>query len=120
MSTSDSDLIFITETLLSPKISDTEIVENLPYRIHQTDRTGKREGGLCCVAENCVNLLAMTATSNLKEDIIILEGTDHDSTPKYRFILVYRAPNANSWEDESIIDYLVYISITSKHAILVI
>ncbi|KAK6018462.1 hypothetical protein OSTOST_15949, partial [Ostertagia ostertagi] len=43
------DILLITKTWLSPKISDSEIIIDLPYKLFRYDRTHRKGGGVCCL-----------------------------------------------------------------------
>lgn len=102
------DMIFITETWLSSKISSSEIIGDSPYKLFRADRSGRRGGGICCIVKDCINLTeyALPSRSNLKSDILVLDAFDSSSEISLRLVLVYRPPNSTLTDDESLRELL--------------
>lgn len=119
MNTYDPDLVFITETWLSSKFSNSEIIGNLGYKIFHFDRKGRRGGGVCCLARASILLTPVASPSGLKSDLLCLELVDQDNFSSLRLILHYRPPSSSSSDDESLFDCLLDLSVASSQLIIV-
>lgn len=106
LSFNSPDLVFITETWLSAKIHDSEIVASLPYHVLRSDRGTGRGGGVCCVAKGNLLVRQLPITCSTKSDILCLELFPSEGASCTRIILVYRPPNSTRADDEALIERL--------------
>ncbi|KAK6044864.1 endonuclease/exonuclease/phosphatase family protein, partial [Cooperia oncophora] len=118
LSTDEPDLLFITETWLSTRISSSEIIGGFPYQIFRRDRKGRKGGGVCCLAKNGLKISLGTVPPDIKSDLLCLDITDSIFSRKIRVILVYRPPNSSANDDDCLIESLLDVTLTQAHLVL--
>ncbi|EYC34225.1 hypothetical protein Y032_0001g311 [Ancylostoma ceylanicum] len=106
LSTQNPDLVFICETWFSSKISNSEVVGNLPYLVFRCDRKGNRGGGVCCLAKHSITIKEHTIIQSLKSDLLCLDVYHLFSSTNLRVILAYRPPNSSVRDDKCLVDLL--------------
>ena len=93
----DFDVIVVSETWLTPEITDASI-ELSGYRLFRQDRilpNGKKGGGLCLYAKSylCVNVLE-TSCNIVSQDFELMGlSIKHPFIKPFNLISVYRPPN---------------------------
>ncbi|KAK6735906.1 hypothetical protein RB195_018891 [Necator americanus] len=113
-----SDLIFITETWLTTKILDSELVGNLPYNVYRSDRSMRRGGGVCVLVKAFISAQIVTGDNDLKADLLSAEILCADDLTQLRFILVYRPPNSSAADDKKLVDVLSDLAVMNHQTII--
>lgn len=116
--TRNPDFLFITETWLSSKILNSELIGNLPYKIFRSDRKGRRGGGVCCIVKDTVNVIPVSLSSCIRSDLLCLESSDANGAFIFRIILVYRPPNSTSDDDDALLECLIELGLSCNHVIV--
>ncbi|KAK6764801.1 hypothetical protein RB195_024937 [Necator americanus] len=112
------DLIFITETWLTTKILDSELVGNLPYNVYRSDRSMRRGGGVCVLVKAFISAQIVTGDNDLKADLLSAEILCADDLTQLRFILVYRPPNSSAADDKKLVDVLSDLAVMNHQTII--
>ncbi|KAK6011235.1 endonuclease/exonuclease/phosphatase family protein, partial [Ostertagia ostertagi] len=118
LSTCGPDILFITETWLSPKISDSEIIIDLPYKLFRYDRTHRKGGGVCCLVKNGLKISPNLSIPESKSDILCLDVFDSLLPENVRIVLIYRPPDSSVRDDEQLVDILLDLSLSFRYLIL--
>lgn len=105
-------VIFVTETWFSAKISDSEIIADLPYSIVRCDRKGKRGGGVCLLIHGQITFHHFKLNPNLNSELICIDFRRNTPQPQ-GIILVYRPPKANAGENVSLCNLLCELALTT-------
>ncbi|KAK6761546.1 hypothetical protein RB195_022567 [Necator americanus] len=100
------DLIFITETWLSTKNLDSELVSNLPYNVYRSDRSMRSGGGVCVLVKAFISAQIVFLDNDLKADLLSTEILFADNLSQLRFMLVCRPPNSSAANDKKLVDVL--------------
>uniref|UniRef100_A0A0N4W253 Endo/exonuclease/phosphatase domain-containing protein n=1 Tax=Haemonchus placei TaxID=6290 RepID=A0A0N4W253_HAEPC len=98
------DLVFVTETWLTPSIHDSEILAAFPYLVCLWIVV-KVEGVEYAVKGNLF-CHSVELRSSTKADVLCLELFCPRNGARVRFILVYRPPNSNRNDDEKLLELL--------------
>lgn len=118
LSVYEPDLLFVTETWLTDKITDAEILANFPYRVFRADRGNRKGGGVCCLAKISISLTVVHGPACLKSDLLCLDVFDITCSLAFRVVLVYRPPNSNAHEDDALIDAMLELCLANNHLIV--
>ena len=107
------DIIFVSETWLTGKIANSEIVQNSSYDIFRHDRNLRLGGGVAILFKKCLKLkivvspIAFQNVEMLTCDLTLAERS-------YRIVLVYRPPNTDSEDDILFLRSLYHAASTTK------
>jgi Endonuclease-reverse transcriptase len=99
------DFLFVTETWLSSKILDTELLLSFPYRVFRSDRA-RRGGGVCLFIRDHLPCSRVSLPSRISSDILVVDVYSPTALIPTRFVLVYRPPNTTTVQNTSLFDLI--------------
>jgi exonuclease III len=84
------DVIIITETWLSNKISDSLILSHNFYSIFRCDRNKGKGGGVCIILANYISYQKIQCTKIPNSNIVAVDIISPNNNKKIRIINLYR------------------------------
>ena len=93
------DIICVTETWLSKKVTDSLLIQNLPYAVIRSDRNSSKGGGACLFVANHIPFKTISTSNIYHTDIVCIEIFDTFSSDSFILINVYSPPNFKNFDD---------------------
>ncbi|EYB97204.1 hypothetical protein Y032_0142g2297 [Ancylostoma ceylanicum] len=109
--------VVITETWLTSKILDSEVIGCLPYTLLRVDRSKRRGGGVCCLIKTNYAARKIDHTVTLTADLLHIELFSFN-LPHLNLVGIYRPPKNSSLEDDRLIQLGAEICSTHRNIIL--
>ncbi|KAK6042330.1 hypothetical protein COOONC_20165, partial [Cooperia oncophora] len=113
-------LIFITETWLNSKITDSELCSVFPYSVIRKDRTEKTGGGPCALLHNFVLYETVEFDCGVLNANVRCFDVFLPSSRNHRFLLIYRPPQSTLSQDEQLVTVISDLVSTSLHNVTVL